>query len=300
MKIINNLSLIALLAVAFLLGSCDKTKPYDVITAPPQAHFVGKEVQIYKADVNPTPVYNVVVGTTDVSNADRSVTYKVTPISAATPGTQYSIASGNTTGTVTIKAGEAVANIAVQADYASYTNGRKDTLMFTLAEPSVKPAGFLDTVYLILRGPCFEGDVTLTDLLGDYANTNENFGGAYGPYTTSISSVNQTSATTGDIVVENIYDYGWAGITFHLDWTDPANRTVTLDRQTDIASATTVTSNPAYSTYFVMVGPSPTAGPGTFSICNQTITLKIRVGLNDPTSTPLGWFSTPYTVNMAR
>jgi hypothetical protein len=300
MKYLNNLSLLAILATAFVLGGCDKTKPYDVVVPPPQAHFVGKEVQTYKAEVNPAPIYNVVVGTTDVAKSDRLVTYNVTSLSGAVGGNQFTIASGNSTGTVTIKAGEAIANIAVQANAASYVSGRKDTLMFTLAEPSIKPAGFLDTVYLILRGPCFEGDVTLSDLLGDYANTNEDFGGAYGPYTTSISSVNQTSATTGDIVVENIYDYGWSPITFHLDWTNPTNRLVTLDRQYNIAAASTVTSNPAYSSYLVMVGPSPSAGPGTFSICNQTLTLKIRVGLNDANSTPLGWFGTPYTVNMAR
>lgn len=300
MKLLNNLSLIASVSAALLLTSCDKTKPYDVEVPPAQAHFVGKEVQVYSAADNPTPVYDLQVGTTDVAQTDRTVTYKVSSPSGAVGGTQYTIATGNTTGTVTIPAGKAIANIKVQADYNAYVSGRKDTLMFTLAEPSIKPAGFMDTVYLIIRGACFEGDVNLNDLLGDYENTNEDFGGAYGPYTTTIASVNQTSATTGDIVVENIYDFGWNPITFTLDWTDAANRTVTLAMQQGIAPASTVTSNPAYATWLVMVGPSPTAGPGTFSICNQTLTLKIRVGLKDPASPAGGWFSTPYTVNMAR
>lgn len=301
MKYLNQLSLLALVAVAFLLGSCDKTKPYDVVVAPPQAHFVGKQIQNYIAEVNPSPVYNVKVGTTDVATTDRNVTYNVTSISGAVAGTNFTIATGNTTGTVTIKAGEAIANIPVQADFASYASGRKDTLMFTLAEPSIKPASFMDTVYLILRGPCFEGDVTLTDLLGDYANTNEDLSGsAYGPYTTTISSVVSTGPKTGDIVVENIFDAGWAPITFHLDWTNPSARTVTLDQQFNIAPASTLTSNPAYANYLVMVGPSPSQGAGTFSICNQTLTLKIRLGLNDAPATPLGWFNAAYTVTMAR
>jgi len=301
MKLLNHISLIAVVALTFMLGSCDKTQPYDVEIPPAQAHFVGKEIQVYKAETANVPVYNVVVGTTDVANTDRTVTYKVISPSGAVGGTQYTIASGNETGTVTIKAGEAIANIAVQADYNSYINGRKDTLVFTLQEPSVKPAGFMDTVRLVIRGACFEGDVNLNELLGDYANTNEDLGGsAYGPYTTSISSVTQTSATTGDVVVENIFDYGWAPITFHLDWTNPANRTVTLDQQLNIASATTLTSNPTYANSFVMVGPSPTAGPGTFSICNQTLILRIRLGLNDAPASPLGWFNAAYTVSMAR
>jgi hypothetical protein len=182
MKLLNHISLIAVVALTFMLGSCDKTQPYDVEVPPAQAHFVGKAIQVYKAETANVPVYNVVVGTTDVATTDRTVTYKVTSPSGAVGGTQYTIASGNETGTVTIKAGEAIANIPVQANYNSYINGRKDTLIFTLQEPSVKPAGFMDTVKLVVRGACFEGDVNLNELLGDYANTNEDLGGsAYGP-----------------------------------------------------------------------------------------------------------------------
>jgi hypothetical protein len=303
MKRINILSLLSILALTFFLASCDKTKPYDVEVPPAQAHFVGKEIQLYAAETNPAPEFKLQVGTTDVSGSDRTVTYKAVCLSGAVAGTQYNIPSGNTSGTITIKAGEAIGEIAIQADYASYVTGRKDTLMFSLTEPSVKPATFMDTVYVIIRGACFEGNVNLDNLLGDYNNTNENFLETYGPYTTSITSVNQTSATTGTIVVENIFDNGWAPITFTLDWTNPANRKVTLATQTSIGPATTVSSNPAYATWLVMVGPSTTttpAGPGTFSICNQTLTLKMFVGLTDPTFTTGGWFHTLYTVNMAR
>jgi hypothetical protein len=73
-----------------------------------------------------------------------------------------------------------------------------------------------------------------------------------------------------------------------------------LDQQLNIASATTLTSNPTYANSFVMVGPSPSAGAGTFSICNQTLNLKIRLGLNDAPASPLGWFNAAYTVSMAR
>lgn len=300
MKRINNLSLLTILAFTFLLASCDKTKPYEIEVPPAQAHFVGKAVQVYAAETNPAPEFNLQVGTTDVAGSDRTVTYKVECLSGAVAGTQYNIPSGNTSGTITIKAGEAIGEIAIQADYASYVSGRKDTLMFSLTEPSVKPAAFMDTVYVIIRGACFEGNVDLNELLGDYDNTNEDFGGPYGPYTTSITSVNQTSATTGTIVVENIFDNGWAPITFDLDWTNPANRKVNLIRQTGIAPASTVSSNPAYATYLVMVGPRTASPDGTFSICNQTLSLKIRVGLSDASFATVGWFSTPYTVNMAR
>ena len=97
MKILNNISLIAIIALAFTLGSCDKTKPYDVEVAPPESHFVGSKTQSYSAANNPAPSYNVVVGTTDVFNTDRTVSYKVTSPSGAVGGTQYTISTGNTT-----------------------------------------------------------------------------------------------------------------------------------------------------------------------------------------------------------
>ena len=300
MKFINRISLMALVVLGFVLGGCDKTKPYEIAVAPPEAHFVGSKVQPYSAANDPTPVFNVVVGTTDVAKVDRTVTYKVTSPSGAVGGTQYTIASGNNSGTVTIKAGEAIANIPVQASFAAYASGRRDTLVFTLEQTSLKPSTFLDTVKVTIRGACFEGDVNLTDLLGTYANTNEDFGGAYGPYTTTISNVTQApGATTGSITVTNIWDNGWAPITFDLDWTDPANRIVSLLQQDNIADGGTV--NPAYAGQgtVTVTNPSAVSFPGvrgTFSICNQTIVLKMRVCI-----LPLGCFGTTlYTVNMAR
>ncbi len=299
MKYTNALSLFAVAAIALLLGSCDKTKPYDTVVAPPQAHFVGAKTQTLSATTNPVPVYNVIVGTTDVSQSDRTVTYKVTSPSGAVGGTHYTIASGNNTGTVTIQAGKARADIAVQAIYSAYSTGRKDTLVVTLAEPSLKPSGFLDTVKLVIRGACFEGNVNLNDFLGVYANTNELFGtSAYGPYTTTISSVTPVTATTGKVTVENIWDNGWAPITFDLDWTNPAARITSLVQQDNIADGSTV--NPQYAGSSVTVtNPSATAFPnerGTFSICNQTLQFKMRICL-----LPLGCFSsTLYTVNLAR
>ena len=300
MKSSNRILLMALVAFGFILGGCDKTKPYDIAVAPPEAHFVGNKTQPYSAADDPTPLYNVQVGTTDVAKVDRIVTYKVTSPSGAVGGTHYSIATGNTGGTVTIKAGEAIANIPVQAVYSAYTSGRRDTLIFTIDEPSMKPSTFLDTVKLTIRGACFEGDVNLVELLGTYANTNEDFGGPYGPYTTTISNVTQApGATTGSVTVTNIWDNGWAPITFDLDWTNPANRVVSLLQQDNIADGGTV--NPAYAGLgtVTVTNPSAVSFPGvrgTFSICNQTLVLKMRVCI-----LPLGCFCTTlYTVNMAR
>lgn len=301
MKRIHHLFVMAASATALLLASCDRTKPYTIEVPPGEAHFVGKMNQIYTVEDNPNTQYKLSLGTTNVTSSDRIITYKVKPSANLVPGTGYTIATGNTTGTVTIKAGEALADITIKAPFAPYADpARRDTLMFTLAEPSVKVAGFQDTVYLILRGQCLESNVNVAELLGDYANTTENLGGdPYGPYTTKVASAVATSPTSATIVVENIFDQGWAPITFTLDWSDPNNRTVTLENQTNIGlGSTLVGAASQYANWQIQVGPG--SGAGTFSICNQTIDLNIGLGVLDPASGQGGFFNVEYTVSMNR
>lgn len=133
-------------------------------------------------------------------------------------------------------------------------------------------------------------------LAGSFNNTNDDFGGSlYGPYATNVSSFSNTTATTGSITVDNIFDNGWAPITFKLDWTDPNNLTVTLDQQENIAPGSTVGVD---DTYQVMVRAF--AGEnGTYSVCNQTIQLKMQVGVLNASGAG-GWSSSLYTVNLAR
>jgi hypothetical protein len=298
MKFFKNLSLVAMAAMVLLLASCDKSKPYDIVTANPEAHFIGKDIQVYSIVVDTVPAYNVIVGTTDVSDKDRVVNFKITSPTGAVAGTEYSIPGigADGTGSVIVKAGEALASIPVQATYSSYTTGRKDTLIFSILESDVKPAGFANPMTLILRGPCFEGAVNLSEFSGDYVNTIEDFGGsAYGPYATAISAFSNSTATTGTITVDNIFDYGWAPITFKLDWTDPTNRIVTLDQQENIAGGSTVGLD---DTYQVMVRAF-TGEDGTFSICSQTVQLKMQVGARDAAGGEL-WSPSLYVVNLAR
>ena len=104
-------------ATALLLTSCDRTKPYTIEVPPAEAHFVGKVNQIYTVQDNANTQFKLSVGTTNVTNADRTITYKVKPSTNLAPGTGYTIATGNTTGTVTIKAGQAVADIIIKAPF---------------------------------------------------------------------------------------------------------------------------------------------------------------------------------------
>lgn len=296
MKLINKIALVCLLGTFALITGCDKTKPYDITVATPEAHFTGPERRTYSVVADPAPSFTLQVGTTDVSSSDRIVTYNVTSPSGAVAGTDYTIAGTNT---LTIPANGAIADIVIQAVASQYASGKKDTLIFTLAQPSLAVADFQDTVTLIIAGPsgCAEDNLTsLNAVLGDYTNTNETLdGGPYGPYTTSISAVTITSPTTGTIVVENIWDNGWGPITFELDWTDPANRTTMVVPQDAIPGSDAGDLSPTYAGQTVAVRPYAASGAGTYSYCDQTFTLNMQLGV-----TNVGWFNILYQVNLAR
>ncbi len=298
MKFLNNVALVAVLAVMFIMTGCDKTKVYDVAVSRPAAHFVGERNQFYSVIVNPAPVYKLVVGTTDVANVDRIVSFNITSPSGAVAGTDYTI---DRAGTVTIPAGKTMDTITIQGNFASYSLGERDTLIVALTQPSLEITAFSDTVRLIIAGPspCDEANPTLTDLIGNYDNTNEVFGtGPYGPYTTSISAVTVTGPTTGTIVVQNIWDNGWGPITFNLNWSNPSSPTAVVVPQAAIPGSNAGDINPTYAGQTVAVRvPSAalSATPGFYSYCNETFTLKMQLGV-----TGVGFFNALYTVNMAR
>jgi hypothetical protein len=174
--------------------------------------------------------------------------------------------------------------------YDQYTSGRVDTLIFIIENGKGGiDAVFNDTFRLTLTKACDQGD--LNSLLGEYNNTTELFGTTgYGPYTTSIISVNPISATSGEITVSNIFDFGWNPITFLLDWSDLDNRTVTLVEQSGIGDAEGL----GYPGLDISVRPY--AGKvGTYSVCTGKLTLIMQVGI-----TGLGWIPDLYTVSMAR
>lgn len=281
-KSINRLIAFLLVASFAMFLGCKKQ---DMITIPEeQISFLGEVSGKYEI-VAPNTSFALKVGTTTVSTVDRTYTISVSsPTGAASPA-QYTLSKT----TVTIPAGKAVDSILIRGNFDAYQNGRKDTLVFSLIQAG-KEAGFNSTYKLAVSGPCFEGDVDLNLLKGDYAKTNEDFGGAYGPYTTTITAVEQTSPTTGTITVANIFDNGWNPIKFKLDWTNPANRTVTLDLQSNVGPGATV----GYSGRTIAVRPY-TGEIGTFSICNQTLLLKMQVGV-----VGLGYFPDLYTVDMRR
>lgn len=274
-------------ACSLLLVACDKNKPYDPVVAPSEVHFtnnagVAARYLPYYVSNDASSNYDVTVGSTDVSSSDRTVTYKVTSPSGAVAGTHYSIANG---GTVTIPAGAATADIKVHGIFAPYAAGdRKDTLIFTLTEPSVAPAKFLDTVRLVLQRYC---NVTLAGIEGAYTKT---FEGTYGPYTSSVLNVTSTGATTATGTLTNVYNSGITASNVVFNWTNPANFTVTIPEQNTGLMG---------SGYQVWIRTSSGSG-NTFSSCDQTINFKIDLLAKTATGVLAGYFEQNYPISMAR
>lgn len=286
-----------------MLSLIQCTKPADNLRIPPAlVHFDGDEVQTYSITTNPAPEYAVNVAVTNVSSEDRTFTYNVTSTTGAVPGTHYNLAGGNT---ITVPAGQATAQIKIQGIYSAYTTGRKDTLVFTLKEPSLKPASFSDTVKLVLRGPCFDGDISaaeLNSLIGPYTRSNDNGFGAWGPYTTTVVSVTQLTATTARAVINNVWDFGFGNVNFILDWTDPNNTNIRVESPT-VTSADAGVLNPAYAGLNLVIADHPTPGTASnkFSVCNSRINLRYALGVYDPSSgTILGLFPNVGITTMQR
>lgn len=296
----NQVSLIAIVAMTFLLGGCDKTKPYNLDVAPPRAHFIGSVNKLYNVIDNPAPSFTFQIGTTDVSSADRVVSYNISSPSGATAGNQYTISPA---GSVTIPANGSLADVTIQANYAAYASGRRDTLIFSIATPSLAPTAFLDTIKVVLAGPsgCSEGNPDLPSLVGSYPNTNEVLATnpPYGPYTTAVSSVTSTGPTSATAVVENIWDNGWGPISFNLDWSDPTNPTAIVVQQDAIPGSDAGDLNATYAGQTIAVRvPSAalSATPGSYASCvPQTFVLKMQLGV-----TGVGYFNALYTVTLLR
>lgn len=287
------LSSIVIVLIAIMFANCKKSTPYDTITAPLQATFLNQTLRNYSI-TTANSVDSIPVGITVPSNVDRTINIAVTSPTGAVSGTQYTVTST----TVAIPAGKTIGYFVVKGIYNQYLTGRKDTLVLNIQPseaPGVGPSDYNSTLKVVLRGPCFEGDVNLNAFKGSYKAV-ETFGSGspYGPYATTISAVNQLTATTGTITVTNIWDNGWSPITFTLDWTDPANRTVTVVSQTAIGGSNAGDLNSAYAGQTVAVRPF-SGNPGTFSACNNTFTLKMQLGV-----TGVGFFGSLYTVNLTK
>lgn len=246
-----------LLSATIFVG-CKKSEP---LTIPPEmATFTNETAGTYFITA-PGVTYEIPLGLTTVSDQDRTITVSVSSPTGAVEGTNYTVSSK----TVVIPKGETTASIVLSGVYDLYTAGEKDSLFFTITSPGVTPSEYNNTYKLLMRGPCFDGEVVLDEMGGSFTQTFEN--GSYGPYTTTVTGLTMTSATTGTGSINNLYDF-FGPVTINFDWTDPNNTIVSIPLQ--ITDQEYDTDQPFY------VRTKPT-GINKFSICNQRLSFILDV-----------------------
>jgi hypothetical protein len=276
--------------VVFAINACKKNNfAVDKNIVPPtfvKFNTLGNADTIatyFVRDVN--NVYKIPIGITTVSDKDRTIQITYSSKSAV-QGTQY-----NAPATITIPAGKALDTLTIQGLFSGYTSSsRIDTLKITLGSGDVPTSAYKGTYTLYIRKYC---NVTINTFAGAYNNTRELYGtSAYGPYTTTITSITSTGTNKARIAVTNIWDTGWGPIEFDLDWSNPSNQTVTaVAKSSGIGDAGDISSS--YAGYQVAIRANGLVG--SFDACDPVITLKLQLGVAG-----LGYFSTLYTVTMRR
>ena len=166
-------------------------------------------------------------------------------------------------------------SLAIKGLFAGYGSGRRDTLFITISGGDVPANSYNNKYTLILKKYC---DVIPANLVGDYTNSVDYYAGAPSAtsYTATITNwtpINATSAYVNIINLGATPDNGWGpfsptdpvenpGVLAKLDWTNPANFSVTIAKQ---------------NMFNYGNGNSTVTATGTFSSCDQTFTIKFTV-----------------------
>ncbi len=282
MRIISKITLSLLCAFTLVLAGCDKHEPYDIATVD-QIHFNGAMKQFVNIEDPTTPPITIEVGTTHLPKSDVTFTYQISSPTGATSGVEY---VGPSSGTMTIPAGETLTSFEFQPVSSAYgppPDG--DTIYITFSQSSVPASPFGDTVTLIVRR-CSDAFADVNELVGTFNNTTDFFlGSGGGPYTTTVTGASPLTATSGSITVQNLLnsDTEWGNVSFILDWSDPANPT-TVVIPGEVPGSDAGDINTPWAGFPFVVADQITGRPalsGSFSYCNQSITLKMYVGFLD-------------------
>lgn len=284
MKYLNKFCALSLFIFLFFISSCKKTEPTPITPdTNSYARFSSNDsVSTFYVGSDNDSV-KIPISVSLASTADRTISLTFSS-NTAIMDQQYSANQ-----TLQISAGKLTDSLTITGIFAGFASSTQiDTLKITIvSNEQIKASNTHTNYYLILRKKC--PPIDLNDLLGAYLNTNEvsSWNGVYGPYTTTISNIQNTSATTGTIVIDNIYDYGWPPVTFNLDWTNPQNPTAVVVAQNGLTDG-------AGTIYDIR--PFPSGNIGSFSTCDNVLTLIMQVRIDPATE----WDTTPYVVNLAR
>jgi hypothetical protein len=257
--IINTFLVLAVLAV-----SCKKTGIPEVLPTSTQEIASVTLAGSYYIENSPSSEFKIPVGTTTISDVDRTINFTYTSSTGAANGVQYTAPAS-----VTIPKGKAVDTLRIKGIFTGYPTGRKDNLKIKITGGSLPTFAGKDSFLLTLQGYC---SVSLAALGGNYDNTLEYGSGTtpgYGPYTIQILNVTSTGATSATAKIANIYDDSWGQVNINFDWLNPAAFKVTIPLQ---SIGRTYSGTAAY----VRTSTASTA-VNTFSSCDNSITISIDI-----------------------
>jgi hypothetical protein len=215
--------------------------------------------------------YNIPIGLTTVSDKDRTIQLCYSSRTAVA-GTQYKAPT-----TFTIPAGKALDTLRISGLYAGYPNSTKiDTMDIRICGGDVTVSPYWNHYVLTMRKYC---DVVPADLQGSFAHSTDTYNNnpsSKPNYTATVSNWTPVTATSATVIIKNLgatSDNGWGpfgstdpsvnpGLTATVDWTNPANFSVTIPTQGYFDDGS---------------GMSTITGTGTFSSCDQTFTVTAKV-----------------------
>lgn len=243
------------------LSACKKNNSVvdqDPLIPPTFAKFNSYSTLIYDSAVyyvkNTGESFKLPVGLTTISTKSREVNFTYSS-SSAVQGVQY-----NAPASITIPAGSALDTLTISGIFSGIGIGdiyRLDISISTTDEVAASP--YKNHFVLFIRKQC---EIILTDFEGAFNNTYDN-AGSYGPYTTTVTpgSITMITPTSATFTIENVWDPGVPVITtVNADWTlDPDHPTITIPDQEFFAPADIWIRGTV---------------DGTFSACDQTITLR--------------------------
>lgn len=159
---------LALVLTVLLLGfiSCNKNNPYTTITSPTMPEFIAASniVTFGVGNSSPTTNYIIPIGLTTASGGATSVKVSISSPTGAAQGTQYTATSTD----ISIPAGKVTdSSLVLTANYATYQNGRIDTLVLTIQNSNTNFV--LDstktTLKVVIRRACA---LAISDYAGDF------------------------------------------------------------------------------------------------------------------------------------
>ena len=265
--------------LGMFLFSCKKSTMEPTPSVPSAyAKFILNDSALSSYIISSTAdSFKIPIEVSTIANVDRVIQFSYSSYSAIA-GQHYQAPS-----TLIIPAGKTKDSLVIKGLFSGFNCMEVDTLRINIVSSNdFYPDATNSTYHIILKKS------PLDELLGVYTNTTDIFPTdtlLTDPYITSISMVNNISPTSGSVFISDIYNL-WPPLNFILDWTNPLHKTITVVPQDGLPYGNGETCD---------VRPFSSGNLGEFSICENLLTLKMQIRINNG-----AWLDNPYIVYLAR